>query len=546
MKNKRTVLLFLLTLVFSLSVSLFAAESLKSIEEEYYDFLFLKGHAERPSLGYRTLSDSTWEVSENLVWTDLNLSREESIGDSDFTYRIYGPHLFSSYNSAYPYGQNDGDLVQSKGLNSSLSGGVRIEGKELEITFKPQLSFTQNLAYAIMPAGSSYDSSYAYYWSNIDYPQRFGDDPFFSFDWGDTELRYTWKTFTFGVGTQTMWSGPAYLNPMLHSNNAAGYPKFDFGFRKTSVTLPYVGYIGELEMRVYAGIPSYSDYYKTGYDTSTKKLITGLNASYAPSFLPGLTFSFNKLFMTQFSWSNLEEYLLRLFIVPQTNDDEDGKASFGASWVFPESGFELYGELGIDDYVSGSLGYIRYPFHTMIYTVGLKKTVDLNVEKHIYGEFFFEWNDNEMSQDFQFQGGYTFYSHPSSDGYTNNGQLMGGASAPGGNSQYVGFKVYHPKGQYMFYVHRTNPDNNYLYSKVAQTPLDTDAYNKYFFSYKTTFALGATADYALSSHFWLHGGVVYELVLNALYKTDAPVDQRFDKDMVLNNFRGEFGITYSW
>ena len=545
MNNKRKILFALLL---SLTVSLFASESLKSIEEEYYDFLFLKGYAERPTLGYRTLSDSTWEVSKNLVWTDLSLSREESIGDSDFTYRYYGLHVFTSYNSAYPYGQNDGDLVQGKGLNSSLSGGVRIEGKGLEITFKPQLSFTQNLAYAIMPAGGNYDSSYAYYWSNIDYPQRFGDDPFFSFDWGDSELRYTWKTFTFGVGTQAMWSGPAYLNPMLHSNNAAGYPKFDFGFRKSSVTLPHVGYIGELEMRVYAGIPSYSDYYKTGYDTSNKKLITGLNASYAPSFLPGLTFSFNKLFMTKFSWSHLREYLPRLFLIPQDNSgDEDGKASFSASWVFPESGFELYGELGIDDYVSGLLGYVRYPFHTMIYTVGLKKTVDLNVEKNIYGEFFFEWNDNEMSQDFQFQYGYTFYSHSSCAGYTNNGQLMGGASAPGGNSQYVGFKVYHPKGQYMFYVHRTNPDNNYLYSKVAQPEeTDADAEAKYFFSYKTTLALGATADYALSSQLWIHGGVVYELVLNALYKTDAPSDQKFDKDMVLNNFRGEFGITYSW
>ena len=34
-----------------------AQEALKSVEEEYYDFLALQGYTERHALNYRTLSD---------------------------------------------------------------------------------------------------------------------------------------------------------------------------------------------------------------------------------------------------------------------------------------------------------------------------------------------------------------------------------------------------------------------------------------------------------------------------------------------------------
>lgn len=44
---------------------LHAQEALKSLEEEYYDFLFLQGLTERPTLGYRTLSDSVWSVKSD-------------------------------------------------------------------------------------------------------------------------------------------------------------------------------------------------------------------------------------------------------------------------------------------------------------------------------------------------------------------------------------------------------------------------------------------------------------------------------------------------
>ena len=221
-------------LYFATTVS--AQEALKSTEEEYYDFLSLSGKAERPTLGYRTLSDSEWTVTdENHIWAENNLGTKYTLFENDnpaenwfangidqsVKVKIYGPEWFNSYNTAAPYGQNDGALWQGKGYNTSLTAGARLEAYGLELTFKPQLSYSQNKDFDLMPSVVS--SPYGYYQSGIDAPQRFGDSSFWTYDWGDTEIRYTWHSLTVGAGFQSPWLGPAWLNPMLGSNNAATY-----------------------------------------------------------------------------------------------------------------------------------------------------------------------------------------------------------------------------------------------------------------------------------------------------------------------------------
>ena len=63
---------FICTILFSLSFALFSQEALKSIEEEYYDFLSLQGITERPYLNYRTLSDSEWNIKEEKAASYMN------------------------------------------------------------------------------------------------------------------------------------------------------------------------------------------------------------------------------------------------------------------------------------------------------------------------------------------------------------------------------------------------------------------------------------------------------------------------------------------
>jgi hypothetical protein len=539
----------------AITCSLFAGETLKSVEEEYYDFLVLEGAATRPTLNYRTLTDSVWTITDPSmdIWADNDLGKSNPWGDA--TWRLYGPSIFTSYNSTYPYGQNDGALWQGKGANVQLRTGIMVQTGNFTFVLKPELDFSQNLYYEIMAASNTNGySEYGYYGDVlVDQPQRFGDDPFFTYDWGDSEIRYTAGSFTVGFGTQAIWLGPAYLNPILHSNNAATYPKLDFGFTDHTLYLPWLGWeAGNVELRMWVGKLGYSEYYKEGYDTDEAKMISGFALSFQPKILPGLTLSFNHIYITDYEYENLG-YLFRLLVPNWYNGDEDGKGSVSFSYLLPAAGIEVYGELGMDDYLPGDQfqALVRYPFHTMVYLWGMKKTVTVRPQDKIYGELVFEWSNMEMSQDGQTQWAYYFYSHGDL-GYTNDGQIIGAGTGYAGNSQYLAFKLYYPKGTSTLYVQRSNPDNNYIYAKMvgssATTGYEGSTEWNYFSSFKASFALGLETDYFLDDHLTLHGALVYNMVLNDRYKQDedGTVSLSIGENTVLHNFRAEFGLSYRY
>lgn len=567
------------TIILALSFCAFSQEALKSTEEEYYDFLSLMGITERPSLNYRTLSDSVWEIkdaendffeadgTENNVnpenteateaankkhkaaeaakvgktahpWQNNNLGTKKILWkqNSEKTnwflkginrsaaLKIYGPEWFNSYNTAAPYGQNDGALWQGKGYNTSLTAGARLEGYGFELTLKPQLSFSQNLGFDFMPG--VFGSEYSYFWQgNIDLVQRYGDSSFWTFDWGDTEIRWSWHTLTAGFGFQSPWLGPAWLNPMLGSNNAGTYPKFDIGLRRTKIHLPWLGwYIGDIEGRIWCGKLSESEYFDND-SSNDYRMINGISIAYAPAFLQGFTIGINRIFLTQWKSKNLK-YLWRLFTIEHSNDidgdGEDQKVSIFVNWLLNKIGFEFFGEFGLDDFTSQKTAN---PFHTAIYTIGVKQYIPLCFNKfnrnfpNLGSELIFEWNNFEMSQDFQLQWAYMgYYSHGKiKQGYTQNGQILGAGSGYAGNSQFLGYKIYFSKGFLMPFFHRSSPDNNYIYSKAVNTDASYDASQKgennlnkeYWAIFKTFKEIGCSFEYFITDSLHFNGSFSY-------------------------------------
>lgn len=500
------------------SYSLTSQEALKSIEEEYYDFLSLTGVVERPTLGYRTLSDSVWKFNEvetfeenedgtftkvrvpgqesdEHIWKKNNLGTTytlwEPAADADnwfvrgvkqgLTVRVYGPEWFNSYNQNAPYGFNDGALWQGRGYNTSLTAGLRLEGYGFELTFKPQISFSQNISFYVNE--NIYPSPYLYSFKNrtvynqIDLIQRNGDEAFWNLDLGDTEIRWTFYNITLGFGTQNPWLGPAYINPMLGSNNAPGYLKLDAGLRKTEIIIPFINLnLGSIEGRLWIGQLEESNFFDND-ETNNLRMLNAMSASYAPSFIPGLKIGLNRVFMTYWKPENFK-YFLRLFTTSSSNalaisgNDEDQKFSLFAEWLFPKIGFSVYGEFGRDDF---SYNEKSIPFHSAIYTIGIKQAIPikltyffpkLNSLFNVNTELVIEWNNFELSQDFFYQWPYMgFYQHGFvKQGYTHKGQSLGAGTGWAGNSQFIQYKIYHKYGFFSFHFHRHCPDNNSIYS----------------------------------------------------------------------------------
>ena len=544
LKNKSlsryiAALIVLLILVGTVS----AQEALKSAEEDYYDFLSLQGLAHRPTLNYRTLSDGNWQLEGaakegNHVWAANNLGTTFTLWQDStpaenwfangllqgITMKVYGPDWYNSFNTAAPYGQNDGALWQGKGYNTSLTAGLRLEGYGFELTFKPQLSFSQNMSFDIMPSNT--DSPYGYFWGygknvGIDAPQRFGDKPFFVYDWGDSEVRWSWHSFTVGFGTQSIWLGPAFMNPILHSNNAASYPKGDIGLRRQKVVLPWLNwYLGDIEARIWTGKLTESDYFDND-DSNNHNMIHGLAFAYAPSFVPGLTLFANRVCLVKWDWANLK-YLWpkeENTHVGEKGAGEDQKMSLGFDWIFPQVGFEVYGEVGKDDYSSLKV----YPLRTLVYTIGLKKTFTIYEKWGIFGQLNLEINNNEMSHDFYFQWPYSFYYHYQiTQGYTNRGQLLANAFSPAGNSQVLNFSVYYPKGKTTLSFKRTSPDNNYLYKEAIGT-VNTPDLTWINGRFRTLLSFGISSLYYITPALSIYGSFEYVDFHHYFYWEESPI-----------------------
>ena len=589
---KKTFLLFTIALFISGIQSVFAQEALKSTEEEYYDFLSLTGITERPTLGYRTLSDSVWNFKDvesyeensdgtftkvripgnetpGHIWKNNNLGttftlwQPKNPADNWFarglkqgiTARIYGPEWFNSYNTKVPYGYNDGGLWQGAGYNTSLTTGLRLEGYGFELTFKPQVSWSQNKDFDynsdIYPSPYSYTFKSGTVYTPIDNVQRYGNTSFWNFDWGDTEVRWSWHSLTFGFGTQNPWLGPACLNPMLGSNNASSYLKFDAGLRKTEVKIPFLGWsLGNIEGRIWVGRLEESEHFDFAY-RHEPRMLTAMSASYEPSFIPGLTIGLNRIFMTYWKPENFI-YILRLFTTKGGNalassgNDEDQKASLFAEWNFPKIGFTIYGEYGFDDFSSNSK---TNPFHTGIYTVGAKQNIPLHFTKlfpklpsyfDLESELTLEWNNFEMTQDFQLQWDYLgYYSHGFvNQGYTNNGQILGAGTGWAGNSQFIQYKIYYPLGSTTFKFHRYCPNNNSIYSQGVKTVSDATngpIFNKWYANFETYLCFGITQQFFITKDFYINGEINYMKIFNYNYT-----------DNKINTFNFQFSTKYNF
>jgi hypothetical protein len=391
--------------------------------------------------------------------------------------RVYGPDLFMSGNTAAPYGQNDGVLWQGRGFNALFKSGVRFESYGVELTLLPHLAFSQNVGFDyIQPvySGEHYAGkadAYGYYGvPSVDAPQRFGNKPFFDWDFGDSEVRYTWKTLTVGFGTQPIWLGPARLNPIIHSNNAPSYPKLDIGLRRQSMTIPRLGWhIGDIEFRAWWGYLSESEYFDNN-NSNDHNLITGVAIAYSfPSILRGLTIGFNRIMLSK--WDTMNYGAVFTLLVPTVHtsqgfgtDEDDQRASVIIDYLLPVAGINVFLEWGRNDY-SPNIDYvIRYPFHTEGYTAGVKKS--LSITDSLKGEITLEITKLECSQDYDrvIPWYATFYGHHIiTQGHTNRGQWLGAGMGTGGNSQYLGFKLYFPKGYGNIFIQRMNPDLDYTW-----------------------------------------------------------------------------------
>jgi len=391
------------------------------------------------------------------------------------------PEATVIYNSAFPYGFNDGALWAGRGLTTAFQAGFAGHVGRLSFTVEPMLFRTQNTAFALRPNGQSGRLQYADGANplTIDQPQRFGDRPYQQLDPGQTTVRLDLPVVALGISTANQHWGPAIDNPIILGNNAAGFPHLFVG-----TSSPLDLYLFRAYGRVEWGRLDQSSYAVLS-GTQSRRFMSGLAGSISPRGLNNLEIGGTRFFHTLWPDSGLTKHdflrpfegLLLSSVASQIGngsgqEPDNQLASVFARWTFPRSGVEIYGEVGREDHNQDLHDLTLEPDHISAYTLGLEKVYrrasgDLLV---VRGELI----NARVSSLNLVRGQGPFYVHsPVVQGHTERGQLLGSPAGYGGAGSVIAVHQYCRDGSWSITWNRAvrSPplDDTQTFVDVAQS-----------------------------------------------------------------------------
>lgn len=401
-----------------------------------------------PSYNLRPISilDTRYSVLTNHPWQDHSFFSDTSQSMVQF----YAPELITTYNTAFPSGQNDGAMWQGRGVNIAFSAGGAFQYGPLRISVRPQVGYSGNRNFKLSPMKSA--SGVSEFGmpkpiKRIDYPQRFGNESFSWFHPGQSFIRLQQWGWTLGVSTENMWTGPARYNPLIISNTAPGFYHLFIGTHR-----PVKTPAGNIETKIYWGKLSESEYFDDD-SSNDERFVTGLVFNYSPSFAPGLNIGFTRTYQEYMPESGLTSVQYwRIFeagtkdnFVTEENEDgtdeTDQKISFFARWSFPGAGLETWFEFGKEDHNRDILDMQLHPEHARAYVIGISKRFNLADSRLLSIDS--EITHLEVPRAVIHRINGPWYQHnPINQGWTNQGQMLGAGINMGSNSQKIAARYY--------------------------------------------------------------------------------------------------------
>ena len=304
---------------------------------------------------------------------------------SDVSIDVVRPTFTLRYNTAFPYGSNDGPVWAGRGLTAAFQVGFAMRVGPISLTLAPEFFSAQNKAFPLLPNGDTTRLRFAdgQFKNVIDRPQRFGDGAYTVLDPGQSTLRIDLFGLGAGISTANETWGPADNYAYILSTNAPGVPRAFFG-----TSQPLNLYLFRLHSLIEWGILSQSHYSPVGgsryiqstQQPGTRRFMSGIIASIQPRGMDGLEVGAARFYHIGWprggpQWSDFRRPLEAIFKnnlrpeppLPGTNQvvavRENQLASLFARWVVPGAGFEVYGEFGREDHSADTRDFLAEPDH---------------------------------------------------------------------------------------------------------------------------------------------------------------------------------------
>ena len=433
-----------------------------------------------------------------------------------------GPEATVRFNSAFPYGSNDGPVWAGRGLTSQVTAGVWARVGPLSLTLAPVFFRAENRDYPGSDTLSVCTTACGIRSPTVDRPDRFGGNPYQRLDGGASTLQLDVPLLSVGVSTANQYWGPAQHYPIVLGNNAAGIPHIFFQTRR-----PISIFVGRVHARlVYARLEQSafspvtgSRRYTSPVEVGRVRFADGLVMAFEPRGVDGLELGFGRFF--HFIWPrtgiprSFARKPLGVFFGSNTGPtgvDENQIASVFARWMFPKSGLEIYGEYGKEDNSYDQRDFVQEPDHARAYTLGFRKSYNSTDEgfSAIRGELVSFFIPPLLRNG---RGEGLYYRHTFlQQGHTNRGQLLGAdLGIDGGGASVLAWDRYSRSGKTtLSWERKVRAEAGSFYPANIVDPKSIDVWH----------AIGAERT-AFLSGFTVTGGATVVRELNRDFADDA-------------------------
>ncbi len=407
-------------------------------------------------------------------------------------------------NSSLPIGANDGSLYPSVGMQQRFSIGVNILWRGFSLQLQPEYVTAANKE----PVGFQSDPNDGNYWAKyylynvnkIDNFSRFGTEPISRFFLGQSSFKYHLKNISFGISNENLWWGPGIKNSLVLTNNAPGFLHASINSRK-----PIHTHLGNIEFQTVFGKLNNVETESPDNELmrtiwadgiakkpQTDRLMMGYIVSWNPTWTPNLHIGFTGV---NYFYSGDEQALPTNLVMESEN--KNSSASLGSlffRYAMPKEHAEVYLEYGRANKLATPFNIIGDTIPTG-YTAGFRKLFKQDNKK---GGILFGIEITQLqlpdarlifNKDAIFGVPRTnsWYTHPFiTQGYTNEGQVLGASIGPGSNSETISLSWVKGLKRIGFSAERLAHNNDFYYFNYFSGNIGSGTANKYWVDWNTT------------------------------------------------------------
>jgi hypothetical protein len=367
-----------------------------------------------------------------------------------------------------PYGWADYGMIPNPGLQTYLSGGVKVKYRFINFTFRPEFALSQNLGFETNLSQMSQSEIKGKFisWNYGDIPERFGEGWVFNPWWGQSKLTFQYGAFELGAATENIWWGPGQFNALTFSNNAQGFPHLTLNTTKPAKT-----FLGNIEAQLIMGrlensglAPSQDQELNDRYFepfTGDWRYLNAITFTYNPKWIKGFFFGFSRTFQQYnaqrgnsfYDWFPVFEGFQKKNFFDSGNSvdfDSNGRDQtitlFGRL-VIPKTKSELYFEFGRRDHAFTWREYILNPEHARAFIFGFNQLFEIpELGKNIQIRSEITHQQESINRIIRYggltspelggiRGGLSWHTHNAAKGFVNYGQPLGVGIGVGSNAQ---------------------------------------------------------------------------------------------------------------